>query len=114
VLLSANRGTFSALTTAEQVTAALTTSLANYTLSNVPLVGTQTLTDWTGTVLFLTAFDTNQDCLPAEASVTITYLILAPEIPMPLGAPMGSGACPYGMTNQMRRNRIEGVRFQHK
>jgi hypothetical protein len=38
----------------------------------------------------------------------------APAFPAPLGAPMGSGACPYGITHQMRRNRIEGVRFQHK
>jgi len=38
----------------------------------------------------------------------------APPFPAPLGAPMGSGACPYGITHQMRRNRIEGVRFQHK
>jgi hypothetical protein len=38
----------------------------------------------------------------------------APALPAPLGAPMGSGACPYGITHQMRRNRIEGVKFQHK
>lgn len=54
---------------------------------------------------------------PSEAAeITVTYTTPAAPFPVPVLAPgyTGIGACPFGITNQMRRNRVEGYRFQYR
>jgi len=58
--------------------------------------------DWSGT-------------LAGQVSSIVTASTLAVDVPIPLGPAgfMGIGACPFGVTNQMRRPRVEGVRFRY-
>jgi hypothetical protein len=96
-------------------TSNLTGSFAEYT---VPLTVSgsypQNASDWSGAVIGLIDNNGTGQFTFSALTVNVSYTPGPVSVPLPLAGMQGIGPCPFGVTNQMRRNRVEGVRFQHK